>query len=233
MSAAAVALLAGAATFGIAAPALAHDELLSTELVVNAAESDLESFQLTFSNSIIEVGTEIIVTDADGADVSGGDPEIAGPIVTQPLTADLAPGEYTAAWRVVSSDGHPIEGAFGIEIPQTGAADSAIVEATPGTSEDETHEHAEDADHDHPAGTEHDDHGTAADEDATTNTALPVGGIIAISVGGLLVVAGGIAAATVGYRRRAAGMAADAARTAEPASPENVTDTTSTEGDTK
>ena len=235
VSATAVALLAGAATFGIAAPALAHDELLSTDLVLNDAGTELESFQLTFSNSIIEVGTEIVVTSVDGADISDGAPQIAGPVVTQPLTADLAPGSYTAAWRVVSSDGHPIDGAFGIEIPANGVADAAITEPDPQSTQDEAdHEHAE-GDHDHAAGTEHDDHGSAADADAAANegAGLPVGGIIAASIGGLIVVAGGVGAAIFANRRRAQGMAADAARAAESSAPEHVDGNTSAEGDTK
>lgn len=231
-SLASIALLAGAATFGVAAPALAHDELLGTELVTSASGDALESFQLTFSNSIIEVGTEIIVTGPDGADAKGGDPEIAGPVVTQPLAQDLKPGEYAAAWRVVSSDGHPIEGTFGIVVPESGAADAAISELDP-RGEDE-HEHSE-GDHDHPAGSEHDDHGSAEDADATgaAPAGMPLGGTIAIAVGGVLVVAGGAAAAIVGNRRRAQGMAADVASAEDAASPKDHNDTTSTEGDSK
>lgn len=216
LAAAAVALLAGAATLGVAAPALAHDELIATEVVANASTGAVEAFELKFNNSIIEVGTEMVVTGPDGADARDGDPEIAGPVVTQNLRDDLEPGDYAAAWRVVSSDGHPIEGAFGISIAADGTGkivDAAGFDAAqPGAADD--HEHADEAEaHEH--GPDH-EHGTEE-----TGSGLPLGGILA-AAGGVIVVAGGVTAAVIGRRRRANGMAA---------STQNFTDTTSTEGD--
>ncbi|WP_087011167.1 copper resistance CopC family protein [Leucobacter sp. 7(1)] len=192
---AAVFLIAGASLFGVASPALAHDELINTTVVTDEVTGDVQAFQLSFSNSIIEVGTEIIVTGPDGADAADGTPEIEGPKVTQGLQADLAPGEYTAAWRVVSSDGHPIEGAFGIAIDAAGGGEIVAAPAPSGpASETETEITAEG------------DSPSAQDSDG-----LPVGAIIAIVVGGVAVVGGGVTAAIVANRRRAQGMAADAA----------------------
>ncbi|GAA1605858.1 copper resistance CopC family protein [Leucobacter chromiireducens] len=214
---AAIALLAGATTLGVAAPALAHDELIGTEVVANASTGAVEAFELKFNNSIIEVGTEMVVTGPDGADASDGEPEIAGPVVTQKLSADLAPGDYSAAWRVVSSDGHPIEGAFGISVAEDGTGE--IVAAAP-AEESADHEHADETEaHEH--GADH-EHGTE-DAQGADSAGLPVGGLIAI-IGGAVVVIGGVTAAIVGRRRRAQGMAADT---------QNFTDTASTEGDTK
>ncbi|MBL3698436.1 copper resistance CopC family protein [Leucobacter luti] len=235
---AAIALLAGAATLGVAAPALAHDELINTQLVVDDAANAVTGFELTFSNSIIEVGTEIVVTDADGTDVTGGVPEIAGPVVTQPLAKDLPAGEYAAAWRVVSSDGHPIEGAFGITVPAGGAANAAIVEADQRLEDAEheaegDHDHAAEGDHDHAdddAAHDHDAAGAADDTKAASG--MPVGGIIAAVIGGVVVIAGGVTAAIVGNRRRAQGMAKDIAAAQAPTA-QNHTDTASTEGDQK
>lgn len=126
------ALAALGLSLGASAPALAHDELIERDIVADAQDGSVDAVRLTFSNSIIEVGTEIVVTAADGSDVTDGDPEISGPDVLQPLTPELPGGDYDVAWRVVSSDGHPIEGAFVLQLGAPGAAqaeDSAIVEA--------------------------------------------------------------------------------------------------------
>jgi hypothetical protein len=44
-----------------------------------------------------------------------GKPDLDGPVVTQKLKGELSDGAYVIAYRVVSSDGHPIDG----EIPFT------------------------------------------------------------------------------------------------------------------
>ena len=208
---AAIALLAGATTLGVAAPALAHDELLSTEVVADANTGAVEAFELKFSNSIIEVGTEIVVTSADGADITDGTPEVSGPDVVQPLAADLPEGDYDVAWRVVSSDGHPIDGAFVLRLTEPSAwqAEEAVI-VEPDARIDEgaeggSAEGADGADHnsaDHDHGT-----GSASDEPGGLST----GAIAAISIGAVLVAGGALAAVLIGQRRRAEGMRADAA----------------------
>lgn len=187
--AAGAAALGLAAVLGAASPALAHDELIATDLVADA-EGAPEAIELRFNNSIVEVGTEFIVESPDGADATDGPAQVAGPAVTQPLAADLAPGEYRAAWRVVSSDGHPIDGAFGLVVAADGTA--SLSESAPATESSEEHGH---------------DGETAGAEEPSS---VPVGALIAVAVGGAAVIAGGIAAATAGRRRRARGMAADA-----------------------
>ncbi|WP_329424746.1 copper resistance protein CopC [Streptosporangium sp. NBC_01495] len=103
-----------------ASPALAHDRLKSSDPAKGAKVESLEEVKLTFSagvrfpNVVVRSGDE---THQDGK------PAVDGPVVTQKVKGDLPPGEYVIAYRVVSSDGHPIEG----EIPFTllGSADSS------------------------------------------------------------------------------------------------------------
>ncbi|QIK62399.1 hypothetical protein G7068_03610 [Leucobacter viscericola] len=186
-------LIAGAAALGVASPAFAHDELISTNLITNESDGTLESFKISFSNSIIEVGTEIVATAADGSSVTDGAPVISGPDVTQPLKKDLAPGEYSAAWRVVSSDGHPIEGEFKFTVEKDGKPGDAIIEPDPRFANDTK---TEEADHDHADGEDH-DHAT------NEQSGLSTGAIVAISVGGVVVLAVVIATVIIGQRRRA------------------------------
>lgn len=176
----------GAGVF--AAPAHAHDELIGREVVTDA-DGAPEAIRLSFNNSILEVGTEVIVTAAEGGDITDGAPQVVGPDVLLPLARDLAPGEYAGAWRVVSSDGHPIEGRFVIVVAADGSA--TIGDAAADPAPDET---------------------TAAEtsDGEGSDSGLPVGALIAVGVGGAAVIAGGMAVATIGRRRRAQGMAADA-----------------------
>lgn len=158
--AAAVALLAGAATLGVAAPAFAHDTLVASAVVADDGER-ASAVRLTFSDSIIEVGTEIVITDADGDDATNGAAEVSGPDVTQPLAEDLEPGSYSGAWRVVSSDGHPIEGQFSLVI----AADGG------GTIQDEAIQEDDHADEETPAS-------ESGDGDSASGKRAAIGGAI-------------------------------------------------------
>ncbi|EYT53188.1 copper resistance protein CopC [Leucobacter sp. UCD-THU] len=194
-------------SLGLASPALAHDELVDRG-VVATDDGRVDGIRLTFNNSIIEVGTEIVITSSDGADVTDGAPEVSGPDVVQPLAAELPEGDYDVAWRVVSSDGHPIEGAFVLQLTEPSAwqaEEAAIVEPDSrfedGSEDGSVDEHdAADHDHDHDA-----DSGSAA---AGDEGGLSTGAIAAISIGAVLVAGGALAAVLVGRRRRAAGMRA-------------------------
>jgi len=108
------ALVAGALT---AAPAGAHDSLVSSDPADGAVlGAPPATVTLEFSGEVIPTGTQVVVTDASGAPVDAGAPEVAGTQVVAALPADLPAGAYTVAWRVVSSDGHPIEGALGFTL---------------------------------------------------------------------------------------------------------------------
>ena len=110
-----LALIVGFALTLVASPAVAHDELIGSS---PAAGSEVDALPaeitLTFSGVLIDGAgtTQIVVTDASGADITGGDPVLDGTKVTQPLAASAAPGLVTVVWRVVSSDGHPASDQF-------------------------------------------------------------------------------------------------------------------------
>ena len=110
-----LALIVGFALTLVASPAVAHDELIGSS---PAAGSEVDALPaeitLTFSGVLIDGAgtTQIVVTDASGADITGGDPVLDGTKVTQPLAASAAPGLVTVVWRVVSSDGHPVSDQF-------------------------------------------------------------------------------------------------------------------------
>lgn len=134
----ATAFLAAAALLVPALPAAAHDELISTDPSAGAALEALPAqITLSFSADVLpDAGATVIeVTDASGASLTAGTPETAGAEVTQAL-AGPASGAVAVQWRVVSSDGHPIDGEFSFTVPE--AAPTPTAPVTPSASPTET-----------------------------------------------------------------------------------------------
>ncbi|MGC5171245.1 copper resistance CopC family protein [Microbacterium sp. DT81.1] len=124
---------------GMATPAAAHDDLVSStptggETVTEAPAS----VSLTFSGDLLDGGASAVlieVTDGAGTVVNEGDAAIEGATVTQPVRTGLPAGDYTVTWRVVSSDGHPIASDFHFFIAEAAAP---AVAPTPSPSETTT-----------------------------------------------------------------------------------------------
>jgi copper resistance protein C len=111
----------------LAAPAaLAHDRLKNSSPAKDAKVAAVERIELEFSSRVRFPA--VALRTADGALIGIGKAKAAGETVTSDVAEPLAPGGYVIAWRVVSSDGHPIEG----EIPFTVTAPATpSAEATP------------------------------------------------------------------------------------------------------
>ncbi|MFF4778453.1 copper resistance protein CopC [Microtetraspora fusca] len=110
----------------LAMPALAHTSLRSSDPKENARVDELTKVSLTFSESVRY--PVVLVRGQDGRRYESGGPAVSGSEVTQAVAGSLPDGKYSVAWRVVSSDGHPIEG----EIPftVTGSATTSDQDAT-------------------------------------------------------------------------------------------------------
>ncbi|MFF0990129.1 copper resistance CopC family protein [Kocuria nitroreducens] len=111
-------LTAGALTILPLLPASAHDELTAVspepDSVLTTAPEEIE---LTFSGEVMDIGHQILVTDSEGRSVTDGPLEPEGNRIVQPLTGAGTDDEtYRVVWRVVSSDGHPIEGTFTYDV---------------------------------------------------------------------------------------------------------------------
>ncbi|WP_237205720.1 copper resistance CopC family protein [Rothia nasimurium] len=134
----AVAALAAGSLLGMN-PAAAHDELVSTNPTDGATLTEAPaSLELTYSGDIMDVdgANQVRVTNAAGESVTDGDPEVDGTVVTQDLATAAADDTYTVTWRVVSSDGHPIQGTFTYTVGQGSNATSATTQAaTTGAAE--------------------------------------------------------------------------------------------------
>ena len=106
-------LVFAAAVLGLAGPAAAHDAAESTTPAQGASVSaPPEQVSVTFNKNPLGIGASISVKDAAGAEWADGPVEIVDNVASQKVRAGGPAGQYTVAWRVVSSDSHPIEGTF-------------------------------------------------------------------------------------------------------------------------
>lgn len=133
-----VAGLAGAvvAMLATAAPASAHDKLISSDPAADQRLAEAPSaVTLTFSADVLDMGAAVVVSDADGTDWVSAAPAVDGPTVTAVLDPGMPEAGYEIRWRVVSSDGHPITGlvpfTVGDGAPVEGAAAAGPDGATP------------------------------------------------------------------------------------------------------
>jgi copper transport protein len=104
-------------------PAAAHAELVSTSPgngeQLRTPPTDL---RLTFTESVNLVDDGIRLVDHVGAIVVTSEPSVRGRTVIWPMPSDLPEGPYVVTWRVVSSDGHPVNGAFSFGVGTSTAA---------------------------------------------------------------------------------------------------------------
>ena len=110
------ALLAGLAfTAAAAAPVFAHAALTGTAPAEDANASDINSVTLTANEELLDLGGGegfvLAVTDTNGYFYGDGCVTVDGSSASMPVALGDA-GEYTVAYRVVSADGHPIEGSW-------------------------------------------------------------------------------------------------------------------------
>ncbi|MDP9842799.1 copper resistance CopC family protein [Streptosporangium lutulentum] len=102
--------------------ALAHDSLRSSSPAKGAEVTSVKRIELEFSAHVLF--PTVALRDAAGRPVPLAKARADGPKVTAEVPETPPAGGYAIAWRVVSSDGHPIEG----EIPftVTGSAASSV-----------------------------------------------------------------------------------------------------------
>lgn len=112
-------LLAALALALVPTAALAHDRLVSSDPADGSSvETSPQAVTLTFSDTPLSVSPVVRITGADGQTVFDGAPTILDTQATATLERPLPTGTATVDWRVVSADGHPIEGSFTFEVAQ-------------------------------------------------------------------------------------------------------------------
>ena len=110
-------------------PAHAHDTLIATDPEDGTTlETSPEQITLTFSANVLDVSPVVRISDEDGELLTEITPRVEGPEAIADITEPLPAGTHTIQWRVVSSDGHPIEGEFTITVEQDPAPEEGAGE---------------------------------------------------------------------------------------------------------
>lgn len=124
--------VAAVAVLASVVPASAHDDLLSSS--PSAGErlpSAPDEISLRFSADVMDVGAQVIVADAEGADWVAADPAVVADAVTVPLQGGMPVAGYEVRWRVVSSDGHPISGVIPFTVGDAAPLERAAASTAP------------------------------------------------------------------------------------------------------
>jgi copper resistance protein C len=113
-------------------PALAHNSLTKAVPDKNATvKKPPATVELTFLQRVDPKFLTIVVTDAQKQKVPAAAAEADGKKGTLPLTGELANGTYQVAYRVVSEDGHPVQGSYTFTVAAPG-----VTSASPSVSPD-------------------------------------------------------------------------------------------------
>ena len=116
--------------FGPAAgQAQAHAELIGSSPGEGATLDKAPSrVVLVFNDNVQTNFAEIVVTAPDGAGISTGDAAVTANKVVATLGRPTAAGDYKVAWRVVSDDGHPVDGRFTYTLTKQALTAGQVVE---------------------------------------------------------------------------------------------------------
>jgi len=188
-------LLALAALIGgtvIAPAALAHSELVSSDPADGAVlDAPPTTVSFTFNEALMPDFVRFVGTDPSGQTGDLPVSSVEGPTATIDWPATAPAGEWRVSYRVVSQDGHPIEGA--ITFTYAGASPTPAPTSAAPTSAEPTSAAPTSA-----APT------TAAPSPSTTPAADTSGGTSGLLIAGLavgVIVIAGIVIALVARRR--------------------------------
>src|SRR4051812_46174001 len=134
----------GAASLGavglvLAAPALAHDELIGSSPVDGSTISRRPaSVTLYFEEAPESSPVQMVVRGPDGVKINSS-PRVDGANITEQLAGSKAAGTYSVVYRIMSDDGHPVSGTVRFTVdPQAGAAVPAAAPVQPRTARTST-----------------------------------------------------------------------------------------------
>ena len=109
--------LVAASVLGLAAPALAHNYLVSSTPKSGETLTKLpERFTITTNEGLLDLsghgaGFALQIKDASGRYYGDGCVTVDGPSMSVPAAIGAA-GKYTAIWQIVSADGHVVSDQF-------------------------------------------------------------------------------------------------------------------------
>ena len=121
-------LLTLAAGVGLAGPASAHNVLTSSDPTDGSTlQTAPTTVRLTFDQPVQNFEPVVTVIGPDGQRYEAGAPQVDSTVVTADVNPLPAAGAYTIAYRVVSADGHPVQGEIKFELAEAAIAPPAPV----------------------------------------------------------------------------------------------------------
>lgn len=111
-----------------ASPASAHTELTGSTPADRARINAPTSVELDFSDPVKGSLAQVQVRDAKGVQRQDGVALTVGGKVTQKVKENLPAGPYSILYRVVSADGHPVEGTLTFTVIKP----TEVADPTPG-----------------------------------------------------------------------------------------------------
>lgn len=124
----------------MALPAQAHAALVSSNPDADATLADEPTtVRLTFSENVASPAY-VVVKAPDGTRLEVGKPQVVDQVVTQKVKSSGYAGNYAISYRVVSADGHPVEGTIGYHVS---AGEQAKNSAAPVANGSFTNRHAD------------------------------------------------------------------------------------------
>ncbi|GEM_PF-556503 len=94
--------------------AFAHSALVSA-VPGNTVDTEVSELKLTF-NEEIEPLSKVEVTNEAGEEQTLSDIKMKGKVMTVTFETPLTNGVYTVNWKIISADGHPLEGSYAMEV---------------------------------------------------------------------------------------------------------------------
>jgi copper resistance protein C len=134
---AAAVALAGTVVLGTATPALAHDVLISTDPGKGASlEAGPAQITLTF-DAPVQGGNinQISVVGPGNTQWAEGTVTINSNVITAPVRPLGPAGTYTVGYRILSADGHPVQGDYTFTLSKAGTGTPAGTGAATGAAQ--------------------------------------------------------------------------------------------------
>lgn len=118
-----LALLAVLTGLAITTPASAHDVLISSTPASGASVAAPRMVTFVFNDVVLNKFAKVVVTGPDGKQYQDGEPRIVDTSVSVNVKELSQVGAYTASYRIVSADGHPVSGDIKFTVTSTKPGD--------------------------------------------------------------------------------------------------------------
>jgi methionine-rich copper-binding protein CopC len=116
----------------------AHSSMIEQFPKGNETISDMPlEVKLSFDEELLDLGSgnSVIVRNPEGTEITTGPTVLLSSKISRKLTASTLPGKYSVSYRVVSADGHVVEGTYQFTLRTKSESKSPTPIAVPSKSD--------------------------------------------------------------------------------------------------